>query len=1038
MPRHASARFAELPRLQERLLLNRYLCRQLGYEDFRALRDALSRQQEGWSNDGRSYFYAVLEGRQGCQIPPDRLRQYDAHIHGYQQRLNEHRERPVQLKYYQYLALLFTEIYLDAYFTDAARLLQNLEAFQQELGWKDYPQTYQPSDLRKLAFWMATGSGKTLLMHANLWQYLHYSAGKREHPNILLITPNEGLSEQHLRELERSGIRAERLSLGSSALDDGEPTVRVVEITKLGKERRGEGQTIPIDALGDANLVFVDEGHRGARGEVWRTLREQLAQNGFAFEYSATFGQIVNGAPAKERPQLLNEYAKAILFDYSYPHFYHDGYGKDYFILNLPESNEQFNETLLLANLLAYYEQLHAYTRDRSLALQYNIEKPLWIFVGHTVTGGSTDDKQSLTDVEEIVAFLNRYLKEPNAYAQCIGQILHGKSGLTNSAGDDLFTPQFPLLRQEYADKCEELYAQIVQQVFHGRPGDALRVVELKNASGELGLKAGGADSPYFGVINIGDAPKLRQRLEQKGILTDADQFTPSLFEAINAHDSRVNLLIGSRKFMEGWDSFRVSSIGLMNIGRGEGAQIIQLFGRGVRLWGKDYSLKRSAFTAEGAPPPPRAIETLQVYGIRANYMQQFRKYLENEGVTTDFETLALPVRVQSELLQAELPVLRLPADAPFVERQPVRLQVDGNLKVILDLRPRVQAAQSGQSLQQAKVSGSDLTSQLREWAKLLNWQRIYLQMLEHREERGWTNLVFTQDDLRQIVLEGDYEVWDAHPLPKTPAALRRAEPLALSLLQKYAALYYDRQRKAWETKQLQLRILTQDDPNLNFGAYTLRIAPAAAESIRNLLAQADRLYERDCAELPTLVFERHLYLPLLLADRSPAESATPPPLDAHEAQFVRDLRNYVQQCAAELNGYTLYLLRNLTRGKGIGFFSADAGEAFYPDFILWLVGDDEARIAFIDPHGLRMARGGFSEPKLQLHQLLESLILSCDSKSRCVKYTAFILSTTPYGTLKTTFGAGSHTKEEFVAHHVLFMEEPDYVGRLLSLLRAI
>ncbi len=33
---------------------------------------------------------------------------------------------------------------------------------------------YDKKDLRKLAFWSATGSGKTLLMHVNICQYRHY------------------------------------------------------------------------------------------------------------------------------------------------------------------------------------------------------------------------------------------------------------------------------------------------------------------------------------------------------------------------------------------------------------------------------------------------------------------------------------------------------------------------------------------------------------------------------------------------------------------------------------------------------------------------------------------------------------------------------------------------------------------------------------------------------------------------------------------------------------------------------------------------
>ena len=76
-------------------------------------------------------------------------------------------------------------------------------------------------DLRRLAFFMATGSGKTLVLHANLWQMLHYlehgkhpealvnrADHRREFDNVLLITPREELSLQHLEEFRRSGIDA--------------------------------------------------------------------------------------------------------------------------------------------------------------------------------------------------------------------------------------------------------------------------------------------------------------------------------------------------------------------------------------------------------------------------------------------------------------------------------------------------------------------------------------------------------------------------------------------------------------------------------------------------------------------------------------------------------------------------------------------------------------------------------------------------------------------------------------------------------------
>ena len=46
-------------------------------------------------------------------------------------------------------------------------------------------------------------------------------------------------------------------------------------------------------------------------------------------------------------------------------------------------------------------------------------------------------------------------------------------------------------------------------------------------------------------------------------------------------------------KFTESWNSWRVSTMGLMNVGSTEGSQIIRLFGRGIGLKGHRRSLKR-------------------------------------------------------------------------------------------------------------------------------------------------------------------------------------------------------------------------------------------------------------------------------------------------------------------------------------------------------------------------------------------------------------------------------------------------------------
>ena len=127
-----------------------------------------------------------------------------------------------------------------------------------------------------------------------------------------------------------AGIPAELFNKDGRGLFTGR-AVEIIDINKI-RDEMGD-KTVAIDAFEGSNLVLIDEGHRGASaGETgaWMRFRNQLCEKGFSFEYSATFGQAV-----KASAELTAQYARCILFDYSYKYFYGDGYGKDYQILNI-------------------------------------------------------------------------------------------------------------------------------------------------------------------------------------------------------------------------------------------------------------------------------------------------------------------------------------------------------------------------------------------------------------------------------------------------------------------------------------------------------------------------------------------------------------------------------------------------------------------------------------------------------------------------------------------------------------------------------
>ena len=129
-----------------------------------------------------------------------------------------------------------------------------------------------------------------------------------------------------------------------------------------------------------------------------------------------------------------------------------------------------------------------------------------------------------------------------------------------------------------------------------------------------------------------------------------------------------MNVVIGARRFIAGWNSWRVSTMGLMHVGVGEGPEIIQMFGRGVRLKGWNMSLKRHR--ESGAPPPEDGdklaeLEKLYIFGLRANYMQTFRDLLQREGVGVERETFHLPT-TWNFARKTDLKLIRLKEDRRY------------------------------------------------------------------------------------------------------------------------------------------------------------------------------------------------------------------------------------------------------------------------------------------------------------------------------------------------------------------------------------
>lgn len=1039
---------AQYVKLERRLVLLAWLNDLFGYESNRDLLADMKEAAEGFDSSGHSYIYHRLEARGSkVKIPLVVLARYDENIREHLRGMNAHRAEPITLRYFQYLAVLYAEIYLDRYFNRRGELLRSLNEFvarrnQHKLPGEPKDSRFTERDLTKLAFWMATGSGKTLIMHINYRQFLHYNNLPLD--NILLITPNEGLSEQHMAEMAASNIPCRRFNLNEGGLWFAEKdVVRVIEITKLVEEKRGGGVSVPVEAFEGNNLIFVDEGHKGSGGEAWRSFRDALGETGFTFEYSATFGQALTAA---RNDRLTAEYGKAIIFDYSYRYFYGDGYGKDFRILNLrEETTEDKTEILLLGNLLSFYEQQRVFEERADELRPYNLEKPLWVFVGSSVNAIYSENRQKRSDVLTVARFLHHLLENKRGWAvKAIRKILAGKSGLVTPDGQDIFAEKFTWLRDAGLD-ADDVYRDILSKVLHAPTGGGLHLCDMRGHPGELGLKASGAQE-YFGLIYIGDTSAFKKLVEDDdaGIVLEEDAITNSLFASINEPGTTINILIGAKKFMEGWNSWRVSNMGLLNIGRSEGSEIIQLFGRGVRLRGKHLSLKRSSALDGDHPRHIGLLETLNIFAVRANYMSQFREYLEKEGVETEGDIeLPLAIRPNKDFLDKGLLVPRVPEDRSFVDEADIILKPDPKVRVRVDMSLKIQAFESSSDgvTSTAVSTGQERTIPSTS-LELVNWEKVYANLLEYKERKGLANLVIRPDMLKKILTAAKptrlYTLIADETVvkPDSFAATTLLQEAVETILRKYVDGFYRLMQERWASENMIYRVLDGKDPN--FQDYTVKIARGEAEliaAVQKLIEEGERIYREETRELPSIHFDCHLYQPLLV-ERGDKVKSEPPGLNDSERQFVEDMRAY---CRAEkdksLADKEIYLLRNLSRGKGIGFFDK---RGFYPDFILWIKNASTQRIVFIEPHGMLHAEAYQHDDKARLHEFLPQLAKAIGDRAgfKNVILDSYIVSATSYEDLRTKYDDGTWDKKRFAQAHILFPERSkdyDYLTKIVN-----
>jgi len=468
--------------------------------------------------------------------------------------------------------------------------------------------------------------------------------------------------------------------------------------------------------------------------------------------------------------------------------------------------------------------------------------------------------------------------------------------------------------------------------------------------------------------------------------------------------------------------------MGLLNIGTGEGPQIIQLFGRGVRLKGKNLSLKRE----ENPDYKLKVLQTLFIFGLSADYIESFLSTMENEGLEYNDIEIQIKFNRTDEWLK-NIWTIKTKDEFDF-KRIPVELKMDESIveKIIIDLRPKITLRHGIGSMSEV-VPNAQEPVEIKEYhLKVLNWDYLFSKVIEYKLSERMYNLAINEKELKEIVQSKKYKIYISKKEfdLKSYDNIKKWNELILQVLKNYILKYYKNVEKRTMMDYLTVEALDKDNEDIfpEGKKIILKIPSELRDEIERVNEQLKNYSETNTPDewekedYFIIHFDRHLYTPLIVWQKGKEEiKSIPVKLNKGESKFVLDFKEYLKTNDFTLKGKKIFLLRNLSR-RGIGFF-INAG--FYPDFIIWVLSEKKQRIIFVDPKGIRNT-GNFNDEKIQF---CVSYIKDIEKKigKEDLELKAYILSVSRYDDIKRIFDDGRKTIQDFTNHNVIFQEDVEY-----------
>ena len=433
--------------------------------------------------------------------------------------------------------------------------------------------------INRMCFWMATGSGKTLVM-VKLIAYLHSLIKHGEIPphNILMLAPSEQLLKQirqTVDEFNQSGLHIDLVPLREIHRNR---QARIGDTVTVYYHRSDNISDVQKDALTDYRVyendgkwyVFLDEAHKGGKEDSKRqAYYKVMTRDGFLFNFSATF---------TESEDIVTTVKK-----YNLENFVQRGHGKSIY-LNEEEytafsgrreeiSHDERRKIVLKSLITLGYVSLRVARLRKDTGIENLYHNPLMLTLVNSVNTDVENDLlaffQTLREIAtgDIDETFFKESKEALIADWRNARLLFGEDG-----GGIIGTDEHAIKKIKITDLREA--------VFLSRRKGSLQFIRSTDDK-ELAFQMKNADAP-FALIRIGNTSKWRRELLSGFEETTALQ-EKSFFDELE--QSSITILMGSRSFFESWDSNRPNVINFINIGGKDAKKfVVQSIGRGVRI----------------------------------------------------------------------------------------------------------------------------------------------------------------------------------------------------------------------------------------------------------------------------------------------------------------------------------------------------------------------------------------------------------------------------------------------------------------------